>query len=124
MVFEQKTCLRTLHCVEQSCVARNEVDQLAGSMMLSLSSGERRVGAFGAGLAVGAWQIASDVGPCRSPHLGRMDLTSLRGGLLISVMVEVPTMGQYHESASEGRWEDLHPNVMLSGGTNKELMCA
>ena len=68
-----------LHCVEQSCVGRNEVDQLAGSMTLSLLSGERRVGAFGAGLAVGAWQIASDVGPCRSPHLGRMDLTCLRG---------------------------------------------
>ena len=34
---------------------------------------------FGAGYAIGAWQIVSDVGPRRSAHLGRMDLTCLRG---------------------------------------------
>ena len=43
MVVEQRTCPRTLRCVVKLCVAGNEVHPLSGSMMLYLSSGERRV---------------------------------------------------------------------------------
>ena len=70
-------------CIVLSSLASlgNEVDELAGSMMLPLSSSERRVGAFGAGLAVGAWQIASDVGPCplSASWSNRLPLSAARG---------------------------------------------
>ena len=131
MVVEQRTFLHTSGCVVQSCVAGNEVDWPSGSTMLSHSTGERRLwqdqdwerlrGLQRRRVCSRIWNRSSAHGECppRSPPLGRMDLTCLRDVCCrLSISREVSTMGQYYESTSAGRWEKLHPNVMLSGGTN------